>query len=480
MIRRSIRYCINIVLLYLLYVIVAGIVFFAVTHRSADSYLANSNVDRFWGEGLGSDRVALIEEWDETIGVRLGLISHAQDSIDTAYHSLHSGLAADVFLGSLLEAADGGVHVRILMDGIFHGLYGSMWDVRYALQKHPNVEFRFYEPFDLLRPWTWQNLLHDKLLIVDGKVGIISGRNMANRFYMPDYMTKDVVFDRDVAVIQCDHSLGENSGVTQMKEYFDLLWDHPYTANPVYKIGRKRNQRAETRREYFAHQLNRFRSEHPEYFFDAEAWLGERSVPTSKVTLIHNPIQRGNKTPWVWVELARLAEQAEASLLVQSPYLVPTQAMLKYLDKDSLAGKELVLLTNSVAASPNLSAIAGYERKRGLMENLAAQIWEYNGPGSLHGKALVFDHHISAVGSFNIDARSSFLSTETMLVIHSEEFNTLLRQAIKNKMEQSRPVIQGESDTWEGVNKAVSTIPWSKRAVVSLLRIFSGIFDFLL
>ena len=233
-----------------------------------------------------------------------------------------------------------------------------------------------------------------------------------------------------------------------MKKYFDLLWDHPYTANPVYKIGRRRQERAESRREYFALQLNLFRQENPEYFFDAEAWLREKSVSTSKVTLIHNPVQRGNKAPWVWAELARLAKHVQASLVIQSPYIIPTQAMLKYLDKESLAGKDIFLLTNSVAASPNLSAIAGYERKRELVENWAAQIWEYGGPGSLHGKALVFDHDMSVVGSFNIDARSSFLSTETMLVIHSEEFNALLRQAIEAKMEQSRPVIPTEVDVW--------------------------------
>lgn len=479
MIRRSIRWFFRIVLLYFLYVIAAGIVYFGLTYRSADSYLANTNVDRFWGEGLGRDRVALIEEWDETVGVRLGLMSQAQHSIDAAYHSLHSGLAADVFLGSLLEAADRGVQVRILMDGVFHGLYGRMWDVRYALQTHPNVDFRFYEPLDPLRPWTWQNLLHDKLLIVDDKVGIISGRNISNRFYMPN-SAKDAVFDRDVAIIQCDHNPGEQSGVTQIKEYFDMLWTHPYTVNPVYKIGRKKNQRAESRREYFAHQLNLFRQEYREYFFDAEAWLREKSVPTSKVTLIYNPIQRGNKAPWVWAELTRLAKQVEVSLLVQSPYIVPTQAMLKYLDRESLENKDLFLLTNSVAASPNLSAIAGYEQKRELIENWAAQIWEYSGPGSLHGKALVFDHDISAVGSFNIDARSSFLSTETMLIIHSEEFNALLRQAIKAKMEQSRPVVSTELDDWEAANKAVPTIPWPKRTVVSFLKIFVETFDFLL
>ena len=205
-------------LAYSVFAISSGLLYFAVQHRSAEAYLANSSPERFFGDPgePGIDRAAMIEVGSEALRVRLQLTREAQRSIDVSYHTLHSGTTAEVFFASLLEAADRGVKVRILMDGMLHRLFGSMRDVRYVLQLHPNVEYRFYVPLHWLKPWTWNNRLHDKLLIIDNEKAMISGRNMGNRYYLPGYLSEEVTQDRDVMVINTQPERRQYSAGSQM------------------------------------------------------------------------------------------------------------------------------------------------------------------------------------------------------------------------------------------------------------------------
>src|SRR5690625_6412128 len=65
------------------------------------------------------------------------------------------------------------------------------------------------------------------------------------------------------------------------------------------------------------------------------------------------------------------------------------------------------------------------------MKNNGLDLIEYEGPDSVHGKTYIFDQRLSMIGSFNLDARSSFLSTESMVVIDSPAFADHLNDAME-------------------------------------------------
>lgn len=454
---------------YLLYVFVGGIFLFALPHRPMSEEVSPLNMQDFSSFESGLDRVILIDEGEQSIAFRLDLIRQAEGTLELAYHSLHKGVVADVFYGALLEAADRGVEVKIIMDGIFHRLYGSMRGLRYALEAHPNIEFRLYEPFHLYKPWRWNNRLHDKIMVVDGEIALISGRNIGNRYYLAEDLTKEFVLDLDVVVFTKD---GQNphSAVHQMNEYFNLLWNHPFTQNMRFKLTSRRQAKGEKLSESLVTAVTTIRSDYSVGFSDLQT-LQERCIPVERIKLIHNPISRGKKEPWVWASLVHLAHEAKDSIVVQSPYIIPTKGMLGYLKAESLAGKEVTLLTNSLASSPNLFGVAGYKGKRNFLGNWATEIWEYYGPGSLHGKAVLFDDNLSAVGSFNMDARSSFLSTETMLIIEGNEFNQYLRSILNKHAEYSQPILS---------SKQSPPAPLHKRIIAGTVRVFSWFVDYLL
>ncbi len=74
--------------------------------------------------------------------------------------------------------------------------------------------------------------------------------------------------------------------------------------------------------------------------------------------------------------------------------------------------------------------------RKNIVDN-SSKVYEFQGPGSIHAKSYVFDERISAVGSFNFDSRSVHLSTETVVIIDSEEFSEHLKGKIEKYMEQS-------------------------------------------
>ena len=91
---------------YILYAFVFGVLIFGL-HKPKDSkYLVTHPVDRFYGESIGQDRVALVEDRYYSGLVRVDLIERAEETLDISYYTIHDGISTDIFLGSILEAAD--------------------------------------------------------------------------------------------------------------------------------------------------------------------------------------------------------------------------------------------------------------------------------------------------------------------------------------------------------------------------------------
>src|SRR5690554_1398111 len=124
----------------------------------------------------------------------------------------------------------------------------------------------------------------------------------------------------------------QQSSVNDAIEYFNLLWDNRYSKEP--------NIRTNINKTNIIHdELQRYKKTvhniHPELNSLQIDWHNI-SFPTQKVTFIHNPIERGNKEPWIWYDLSRLINHAEDSIFIQSPYIIPTKKMMKHIDIDHL------------------------------------------------------------------------------------------------------------------------------------------------
>lgn len=172
-----------------------------------------------------------------------------------------------------------------------------------------------------------------------------------------------------------------------------------------------------------------------------------------------------------------MMEEAQSEVWMQSPYIIPSRGMRRVLDFEVEA--DVYALTNGFTSSPNLFAMAGYWKHRNRVMREVDYLYEYQGPGSIHGKSYLIDGRLSLVGSFNLDARSAFLSTESMVVIDSEAFGSVLSERFLALVEDSYPV-NALGPPWPvHLDSPIST-PWQKQLMIRLLGILFYPFDALL
>ncbi len=466
--------CKEFLLIFLVCAFTGVIIPYEVSGGDVSSYLDEHDPQRFFSDETGPDRALILDERIEAGAARLHLIETAEKSLEISYYTLRPGMYLDVYAATLLEAADRGVEIRLLLDGMF-GTMRSERDLRRAIILHQNIQLKFYEPFSLLRPWAWNNRLHDKYMIMDNTMLITGGANIGDRYFIAG-SGDDITYDRDVLIICDDLHAFEQSVLFQAADYFDYLWNHQYSVTPSDRISTRQEKRAAAYAEEITDWAEEFRVQYPHQVQVPDDWY-DRTVPTNAVTLIHNPIERGWKEPWVWAEITRLFESAEDCIYVQSPYVIPNRQMRPYIGE--IQADTVQVIANSAASSPNLPAIAGHANfRRRVARNIEA-LYEYQGEGSIHGKSIMIDNRLSLIGGFNIDPRSTFFSTESMLVIDSEPLADQLKQSFETITNQSLAVLDdGSYEPCEAVEPRRAGI--LKRGIIAILRIVTYPITFLL
>jgi cardiolipin synthase C len=184
----------------------------------------------------GRHYATLLEYGEQALQIRLHLIRAAREFIDLQSFILRKDETGELILEELLQAARRGVRVRLLVDQMF-----SFSDVEYLValtMAHSNFEIRFYNPsFDKAEmarhDWItavaccfhrFNQRMHNKLLVVDNLVGVVGGRNIADRYF--DYDTNYDFKDRDVAVY--------GPSVAEMRASFEWFWSSPETVPVQY------------------------------------------------------------------------------------------------------------------------------------------------------------------------------------------------------------------------------------------------------
>jgi len=193
----------------------------------------------------GRHYVTLLEYGEQSLALRLHLVRAAQETIDLQNFILRKDTTGELLLTELLEAARRGVKVRLLLDQMF-----SFSDAEYLVQltmAHSNLEIRFYNPsfykakmakHDWLSAVAccfrrFNQRMHNKLMVTDGLVGVVGGRNIADRYF--EFDSNYGFKDRDVAVF--------GPSVAAMSDSFEWFWDY-YKTIPVQHLREMLNQGA--------------------------------------------------------------------------------------------------------------------------------------------------------------------------------------------------------------------------------------------
>lgn len=431
---KFIRRSLLVIGILLIYILVGGIAPFITQKEVSEDYKQVVADTEYKSEDVSVDRAAIVESSEDAMNIRLHMIHAAKEKILLSTFSMKPDDACRKISAALFDAAERGVKVELIIDG----LSGS-WDMKYdpmfyALGTHKNVTMKYYNPFYVYAPWTFNGRLHDKFIVIDDKQLLLGGRNTSN-YFLGNYDQKVLSYDREVFVYNTADTV-KDSVIRQVQEYFQSLWDSDVSKVAYDQVPRLKKEKVEEARKGFVSLYEQIQKEQPELYAETTDYEAG-TIPVNKITLVSNPIHIYSKEPQVWYTLEQLMLEAKEQVLIQSPYVVLNDRMYASLEKIGQDLDEYEVLLNGIAAGDNICASSDYKYSRKDVLATGIKVYEFQGSHSTHNKSLVIDHEISVIGSYNLDMRSTYLDTETMLVIDGKEFAADLESKIKAMQEES-------------------------------------------
>jgi putative cardiolipin synthase len=408
--------------------------------ETGGTFLAQ-RVDALGNPHDGRTGIHLVSEGPEALALRLVLSEHAERTIDAQYYLLHDDASGHLFAWKLLEAADRGVRVRLLLDDMDVASYDAM---SAALDTHPNVEIRLFNPF---RRGLGRNIaslfefdrvnrrMHNKSMTFDGVLTLVGGRNIGDEYFAAredsNYNELDVLAAGPIA--------------SEVSATFDAYWNSPYAvpASVVIGDGRATLSLDEARARLM--QLAREARETP--YGDALSHGIREGVSRGRLDLewvparlVADPVEKAageaDSADIVGGVMRPYIMGAERDLFVSSAYFVPRDRGVALLSALSDRGVEVSILTNSLDSTDVVPVYGHYARSREDMLEAGIHLWELRpdaeredrariglglSQSSLHTKAFAIDRKYLFVGSFNWDPRSLWINNEMGVLIESEK-----------------------------------------------------------
>ena len=430
--------------------------FCSLIHRT-DSSTLDSELKKFDSLAFCKTGIYVLEDGGGSLITRAWLCDHATKSIDVQYFIYSTDNVGLIASDYLVRAADRGVKVRIIVDDITieTGIHEIL-----TLNSHPNIEIKIYNPGVNLGKNIFQRIgkftldfrnsnqrMHNKILLVDNKVAITGGRNIADEYF--DYDHEYNFRDRDVLML--------GRVCKEVKNSFESFWNSNLSVVVTRLIREDNNDFTNPKRFERLHQY----ACNPENF-----WPQIRNEIKNFPKTLE---QIENSGRFIWLDtvcfisdlpgknkgkqglngggvttqkLVELVSQAKTSIDIQSPYLILPDNGIKLFKESVSKGIRIRILTNSLASTDNLEAFSGYQRIRKKLLEAGVEIYEFRPDAAvrkkmatgaiqkklnytpifgLHAKTMVIDGKISVVGTFNLDPRSANLNTECFALIYSEQ-----------------------------------------------------------
>lgn len=416
----------------LLYLGVGAVLPYMRTPEVSEAYSEQFRVQDYYSDTVSCDRAALLEDNEEALAERIRMIANAEERIVLSTFDFRSDISGKQMLAALYDAAERGVEVQVLMDGMYALLHmeGNPWF--YALASAENVTIKIYNPINLLTPWTGMSRMHDKYLIADETAYILGGRNTFDYFLGGQDSYKN--HDRDMLI--CNTG-GEESSIYQILDYFERIWEQEYCK--IWHENAKLSERSRVRnaQKGLRELYGTMRREHSKWFTPTD-YL-EKTVSTNKVTLLSNPTGLYAKEPWVFYGLSELMKNASSEVIIHTPYVMCDEMMYEAYTGICSKEAEITMMTNSVANNGNPFGAVDYALHKQKILDTGLRVLEYEGGVSYHGKSAAIDDRLAIVGSFNADMKSVYQDTELMLVADSRELCAQLKTNLESYQEEAVP-----------------------------------------
>jgi len=358
------------------------------------------------------------------------------------------------------------VNVRVMLDDIN---LNQREDLLATLDAHPQIAIRIFNPIPTRRGMSkWLNFvddfsrlnrrMHNKSFTVDGAMSIVGGRNIGDEYFdLSDHIN---FRDRDALV--------SGAVVTDIQASFGQYWnsrwsypvellteDSPSDSSSANKTSTALAMLDVIQVPHYKHYpaLPTDSVTASQLLTDAlqqSSWVQARFVFDRPVPIDASDT---NKPKITAKAIGELAVQAEQDVVLESAYLIFDDRQLTALKTLTAKGVQVKALTNSQASNDLIANHSGYAARREDMLENGMQLFELKPDASLceastkdlskcaptaayglHSKSAVFDRKIAVIGSFNYNLRSTYLNTESILVIENKAVAISLANDIEQAM----------------------------------------------
>jgi cardiolipin synthase len=334
----------------------------------------------------------LLKDGVEAYPAMLQAIRGARRYVRLETYMFITDVVGELFGQALAEAAERGVHVKVLYDAM--GSWTSRRSFFESLRQR-GVDIRAFKPFSLNRGLRY--LLrrdHRKILVVDGKVAFVGGVNISAH-WAP--VGQGAGWRDDVLRI-------EGPAVHEIERRFLATWRMAFQDG----LDRVRHR---------LHRLERLRRPAPSPGSVCLTVLSSRRS-------IHRAYLHA---------IAR----ARRSVLIAAAYFVPDRRMVAVLREAAQRGVEVSLLLNGRSDHPFLEHCthAFYEK----LLSAGVRIFEWQ-RGVLHAKTAVVDGVWGTLGSFNLERLSLAFNHEVNAVFADPQLGWMLEDSFRNDCGSCREV----------------------------------------
>lgn len=339
----------------------------------------------------------------------------AEKSILFQYYIFLDDKIGNEIADILIEKASQGVNVKVIYDHIGSFSSKNKFFKRMEIagvETHPFFRVNFPHFANRLN---WRN--HRKIVVIDGKTGYIGGMNIADRYI---YGLPNGEVWRDT------HFRVEGSIVESLIYSFAIDWN--------------------------------FLKKEP-YVPDVKPEETGISNLTGMQLVTGGPTERWNNLSMCFI---RAISSARKTILIQTPYFLPTDALLNALQAAALAKVDVRIMMPENTDSRLLHYASFSYISQCLKAGIKVYLYE---PGMLHAKAMIIDDSFVTTGSTNFDFRSFENNFECNLLIYDEKINRVMRDIFFEDVKKCKKL---NLESWR-------KRPVSQRFLESLLRLVSPI-----
>lgn len=334
--------------------------------------------------------------------------------INIQYYIFENDHIGNEIADILIERALAGVTVRVIYDHV-----GSFTVKNRFFRRMRAAGIQVFPFFEVTFPQlgtriNWRN--HRKLCIIDGHTGYLGGMNIADRY---------INGGKKFASWRDTHVRVKGPVVAALQYSFAVDWH--FMGQPL---------------------------------IEETVLTGHDQCGTVAAQLLTS----GPTSQWSSVALMfhKAIANAKRRVYIQTPYFLPTDALLKDLTTAALSGVDVRIMIPRRSDSVLLNyASASY-----VTECLRAGVkfYFYNA-GMLHAKTIIVDDEFVTIGSTNFDFRSFEHNFEGNLCFYSKEFARQMLDIYRNDLRHCERVVPAK---WR-------SRPLPRRAVESVVRLLSPI-----